>query len=205
MTAPRKTSPTPAVAAQAAPDERTHVCVGAIAGAHGIRGEVKVKAFTEDPMDVGAYGPVTTERGRVLVLDPIRVQGQAVVARVEGVADRNAAEALRGNRLWVPRAALPETGDEDEFYHADLLGLPVVDGAGTLLGTVATIQDFGAGDMIEVAFPQGGTAFLAFTREIVPSVDLKAGRLIAVPPEGWADQGADEQEADAADGGGQAE
>ncbi len=192
MIAPGKTRPSIGTAEISAVDERTHVCVGAIAGAHGIRGEVKVKSFTSDPLDVGAYGPVLTDRGARLVLLPLRVQGQAVVARIEGVADRNAAEALRGRRLYVPRSALPATEDEDEFYHADLLGLAVVDGAGEVLGKVASIQDFGAGDMIEVAFEGGASAFLAFTREIVPVVDIAAGRLVAHPPEGWADTGADE-------------
>ncbi|PWR22088.1 ribosome maturation factor RimM [Zavarzinia compransoris] len=185
MIAPKKTAPKPGTAAPAV-DGPGYVCVGAVAGAHGIRGEVKVKPFTEDPMAVGGYGPVLTSKGLTLELQPLRVQGTAVVVRIDGVDDRNKAEALRGQRLYVPRAVLPEP-DEDEFYHADLLGLPVLDGAGTRLGTVAAIQDFGAGDMIEVAFDGGGSAFLPFTREVVPGVDLKAGHLVAVPPEGWLD------------------
>ncbi|MDD3445319.1 MAG: ribosome maturation factor RimM [Zavarzinia sp.] len=186
MAVSTKALPTSGTATPVAVDGPGYVCVGAIAGAHGIRGDVKVKPFTEDPLDVGAYGPVFTARGISLKLQPVRVQGQALIARIEGVADRNAAEALRGQRLYVPRDALPET-DEDEFYHADLLGLPVVDGAGETIGTVRTIQDFGAGDMLEVALATGGTAFLPFTLDVVPTVDLKAGHLIALPPEGWLD------------------
>lgn len=186
MAAPTKIAPKPGTAALPAVDGPGYVCIGAVAGAHGIRGEVKVKPFTEDPLAVGDYGPVLTNKGLTLELQPLRVQGTAVVVRIDGVDDRNKAEALRGQRLYVPRAALPEP-DEDEFYHADLLGLPVVDGTGNRLGTVATIQDFGAGDMIEVAFDGGGSAFLPFTREVVPTVDIKAGHLVAVPPEGWLD------------------
>lgn len=185
MAVSTKTSPPAGTATQVAVDGPGFVCVGAIAGAHGIRGEVKVKPFTADPLDVGSYGPVLTTRGTRLDLQPLRVQGQVVVARIDGVADRNAAEALKGLRLYVPRDALPDTDDEDEFYHADLLGLPIVDAAGETIGTVRTIQDFGAGDMLEVALATGGTAFLPFTRETVPTVDLKSGRLTAVPPEGW--------------------
>lgn len=193
MAAPTKIAPNPGTAALPAVDGPGYVCIGAVAGAHGIRGEVKVKPFTEDPLAVGDYGPVLTSKGLTLELQPLRVQGTAVVVRIDGVDDRNKAEALRGQRLYVPRAALPEP-DEDEFYHADLLGLPVVDGAGNRLGTVATIQDFGAGDMIEVTFDGGGSAFLPFTRDVVPTVDLKAGHLVAVPPEGWLDAPDDQSE-----------
>lgn len=170
------------------------VCVGAIAAAHGIRGEVKVKSFTADPLDVGAYGPLTTDRGLVLKLKPLREQGDGVIARVDGIEDRNAAEALRGLKLFVPRAQLPETQDEDEFYHADLLGLGVEDQSGVKIGRIRSIQDFGAGDMLEITLEQGGSAFLSFTREMVPTVDIKAGRVIAVPPEGWLDEPAREGE-----------
>lgn len=165
-----------------------YVCVGAIAAAHGIRGEVKVKSFTADPLDVGAYGPVTTDRGQVLKLKVLREQGDAVVVRIEGIADRNEAEALRGLKLFVSRDKLPASDDEDEFYHADLLGLAVEDQAGVKLGRILSIQDFGAGDMLEIALEQGGSAYLAFTREAVPVIEVKAGRVIANPPEAWLEE-----------------
>ncbi len=187
MVSPAKTSAA-GTATPVAVEGRDFVCVGAVAGAHGIRGEVKVKPFTEDPMAVGAYGPLTTEKGRLLKLTPIRVQGGAVIARIEGVDDRNAAEALRGSRLHVPRANLPATEDEDEFYHADLIGLAVVDAAGEAIGKIVAIQDFGAGDMLDVALATGGFAYLPFTREVVPTVDVKAGKVVAVPPEGWLEE-----------------
>ncbi|RJF88484.1 ribosome maturation factor RimM [Oleomonas cavernae] len=182
----QQTTGTTAPAVVEGPD---YVCIGAIAAAHGIRGEVKVKSFTAEPVDVGAYGPVTTDRGQVLTLKVLREQGKAVIARIDGVGDRNAAEALRGLKLFVARAALPAPVGEDEFYHADLLGLAVEDEAGDKLGRVLSIQDFGAGDMIEVALAAGGSAFLAFTRQAVPVVDVKNGRVIVAPPEGWLDQG----------------
>jgi 16S rRNA processing protein RimM len=172
-----------------------YVCVGAIAAAHGIRGEVKVKSFTANPQDVGAYGPVTTDRGQVLKLKVLREQGDAVVVRIEGVADRNEAEALRGLKLFVSRDKLPAPDDEDEFYHADLLGLGVEDQAGVKLGRILSIQDFGAGDMLEIALEQGGSAYLAFTREAVPVVEVKAGRVIANPPEAWLEEPARDDEA----------
>ncbi len=187
----QQTTGTTAPAVVEGPD---FVCVGAIAAAHGIRGEVKVKAFTADPLGVGAYGPVTTDRGQVLKLKVLREQGDAVIARVDGVTDRNGAEALRGLKLYVSRASLPAPEDEDEFYHADLLNLAVEDQAGETLGRIASIQDFGAGDMIEIALAQGGSAYLAFTRDIVPTVDVKGGRVIVAPPAGWLDQGEKEGE-----------
>jgi len=186
-----QTTGTTAPAVVEGPD---YVCVGAIAAAHGIRGEVKVKPFTADPVDVGAYGPVTTDRGQILKLKVLREQGDAVVVRIEGVADRNEAEALRGLKLFVPRDKLPAPDDEDEFYHADLLGLGVEDQAGVKLGRILSIQDFGAGDMLEIALEQGGSAYLAFTREAVPAVEVKAGRVIANPPEGWLEEPARDDE-----------
>ncbi|WP_439817927.1 ribosome maturation factor RimM [Zavarzinia sp. CC-PAN008] len=160
------------------------LCLGAIAGAHGVRGQVRVKTFTATPDGVGAYGALSTEDGRRFRLVVERVMDGFVIARIDGVGDRNAAEALRGTRLYVPRAALPQAED-DEFYHADLLGLAVEDRAGTVLGTVRAIHDFGAGDLLELALPEGGTALLPFTQAVVPVVDVKAGRLVAEPPEGW--------------------
>ncbi|HEY7689042.1 MAG TPA: ribosome maturation factor RimM [Dongiaceae bacterium] len=158
------------------------ILIGVIVGAHGVRGEVKIKSFTAAARDVAAYGPVTDEAGnRPLKL---KVVGQAkgvVVARIDGVADRNAAEALKGLRLYVARAALPDTG-EDEYYCADLIGLPVERADGRAYGRILKVEDFGAGDVVEIALPDGGTEFLPLTRRIFPLLDPKARRVVIDPP-----------------------
>ena len=161
------------------------VCIGAIVGALGVRGEVRVKAFTADPADVAAYGPVETEDGRTFSLRITRpAKGDVVGARVEGIADRNAAEALRGVRLYVPRAVLPPP-EEDEFYHADLIGLAVVRQNGEVLGRVVAVHDFGAGDLLEIRPEAGGTpVMMPFTRETAPQIDLASGGIVADPPPG---------------------
>jgi 16S rRNA processing protein RimM len=161
------------------------VCVAEIGAPHGVRGEVRLKSFTADPAAVAAYGPLESEDGarrfRVLGARPAR---DALIARLEGIADRDAAEALRGLRLYVSRERLPPPA-EDEFYHADLIGLAVVDTAGRPLGTVTAVQNFGAGDLIEVAPAEGGPGVLVpFTKAAVPHVDIAGGRLVADPPEG---------------------
>jgi 16S rRNA processing protein RimM len=156
-------------------------------GAHGVRGLVKVKAFTAEPADVVAYGPLSDEGGsrrwRLEVVGPAPGKAEGVVlARVEGVKDRDAAQALHGVRLYVERAALPAP-DEEEFYHADLIGLRVEDGDGRNLGTVRAVENYGAGDVLDVAGPDGQSFLLAFTRAAVPLVDLAGGRLVAAPPD----------------------
>lgn len=160
------------------------LCLGAVAAAHGVRGEVKLKCFTAEPEAIGAYGPLTTERGEVLRLAGLRRQGEVMVARIHGVTSREAAERLRGQKLYVPRGALPEP-EGDEFYHADLLGLLVQDEAGQAVGRLVAIQDFGAGDLIEIALEAGGTAFLPFTRDLVPLVEPASGRVVIAPPADW--------------------
>lgn len=164
-----------------------HVCVGAVAGAHGVRGGVRIKSFTEDPHDVGAYGKVTDEAGRRTF--DIRVTGQAkgvVLARLSGIDSREAAEALKGLRLYVPRDRLPPPSD-DEFYHADLIGLAVVDQAGAVIGEVRAVHDFGAGDLLEIAMEGRAPVLVPFTAEAVPAVDIAAGRLVIDPPPGLLD------------------
>jgi len=162
------------------------VCVGVITGARGLKGEVRVKSFTARPEDVGAYGPLSDEAGtrtlRLAVTGPAK---DAVIARVEGVADRTAAEALKGTRLYVARDALPAAA-EDEFYHADLIGLRVeaVGGAGPAAwGAVKAVHDFGGGALIEIERPDGATVMLPFTKKAVPEVDIAGGRIVVVPPE----------------------
>ncbi|MCH6587046.1 MAG: ribosome maturation factor RimM [Proteobacteria bacterium] len=165
----------------AAEDER--LCVGVIAGAHGVRGLVKIKSFTADPADLTAYGPLTDESGarRYQVAVTGRAKG-VLLARIEGVGDRDAARALRGARLYVARAALPEPEDE-EYYHADLIGLAVEDRAGAPLGRVAAVQNFGAGDILEIERPDQGTLLVPFTKAAVPLVDPAGGRVVVEPPE----------------------
>lgn len=194
MSAMRKpTTDRVTAAPQGLANSREHVCVGAFAAAHGIKGEVKVKAFTVDPSSVGAYGPLLDESGqRRFVLSSLRPTADSlVIARVEGVADRNAAEALRGIRLYAPRAALPAT-DEGEYYHHDLIGLDAVLASGEAFGKVVGVDNFGAGDMIEIEphdkKGNGETVVLPFTDETVPTVDLTAGRVVVVLPEGLDDE-----------------
>ena len=165
----------------AAEDER--LCVGVIAGAHGVRGLVKIKSFTEDPANLTAYGALTDESGarRYRVAVTGRAKG-VLLARIEGVGDRDAARALSGARLYIARAALPEPEDE-EYYHADLIGLAVEDRAGAPLGRVAAVQNFGAGDILEIERPDQGTLLVPFTKAAVPLVDPAGGRVVVEPPE----------------------
>jgi 16S rRNA processing protein RimM len=158
------------------------VLLGVVIAAHGIKGEVKVKTFTENPEGLSAYGPLTTEAGRTLEIAALRPAkaGEAVV-RFAGIADRNAAERLKGQSLYVARSALPRT-DEREFYLADLMGLRAEDAAGGALGTVKAVHNFGAGDVLEIEFSDGKTDFVAFTDANVPTVDIAGGRVVIVPP-----------------------
>lgn len=158
------------------------VCVAAVAAAHGVRGALKLRCFTEVPENVAAYGPVCDEHGRELfALEVIGEAKGGVLARASGVTTREAAEALRGTRLYVPRSRLPAT-EEDEFYHEDLVGLAAWDPAGRELGRVVAVLNFGAGDVLEIATPEGQSELLPFTRAVVPEIDLAAGRLTVVPP-----------------------
>jgi 16S rRNA processing protein RimM len=159
------------------------VCVAQVATAHGVRGALRLRTFTEDPASVAAYGPLLDEKGRELF--SVRVIGAAkggVLVKAEGVETRDDAEALRGLRLYIPRDRLPEPEDEDEFYLSDLVGLEAVDAAGAPRGRVVTVQNFGAGDLVEVRGPDGETFYVPFTREAVPEVDVKGGRVVIAPP-----------------------
>jgi 16S rRNA processing protein RimM len=159
------------------------VCLGQIGAAHGVRGEVRLHSFTADPASITSYGPLETEDGRVFAIETLRQAKDHFVARISGVADRDAAERLKNIKLYVPRERLPEPQQPDEFYHADLIGLSVVDRAGRKLGTVAAVHNFGAGDLIEVTPEAGGkTELLPFDETHVPAVDIAAGRIVVVPP-----------------------
>ena len=161
----------------------TLIVMGVITAAHGIRGEVKLKSFTEVPEDIAAYGPLYLndgpERLEILSLKPAKGQ---FVARLKGIADRNAAEALKGVRLKLPRSRLPET-EEDEYYHEDLVGLVVEDTSGRVVGRICAVQNFGAGDLLEIRPPRGRSFFVPFTRADVPEVDLAGGRVVIRPAE----------------------
>ncbi|HUZ34622.1 MAG TPA: ribosome maturation factor RimM, partial [Xanthobacteraceae bacterium] len=126
------------------------ICLGQIGAAHGVRGEVRLRSFTAEPEAIARYGPLATEDGRVFEIETMRPAKDHFVAKLAGIGDRDAAERLANLKLYVPRERLPEPTEADEFYHADLVGLTVVDSDGKTLGTVVAIQNFGAGDLVEV-------------------------------------------------------
>ncbi len=171
------------------------VCLGVITAAHGVKGLVRVKSFTAEPEAIARYGPLEDESGqRRLELQLVGAARGVLLARLPGIADRDAAERLKGTRLYLARAALPVPGDE-EYYHADLLGLAAVLRDGTVLGRVRAIHDYGAGDSIEIERAQGGIVVLPFTRAAVPEVDLAGGRLVVEPPAGWLEPARPEEDA----------
>lgn len=160
-------------------DSNKRVCVGVVTGAHGLRGLVRVLPYTDVPEDVGAYGPVETEDGQASYELDIRNRtgkGQILV-QIDGVDDRNAAEALKSVKFYVPRERLPEA-EEEEFYYADLVGLRVLGQDDSELGTVRAVQNFGAGDMLEINDTRGGVSTIPFTRAAVPEVDISGARVV---------------------------
>ncbi len=152
-------------------------------GAHGVNGTVRIKSFTEQPANVAAYGKVSDEAGaRWFALEPIGVSRGAILARIAGIDDRAAAEALAGTRLYVPRSALPAPDDE-EYYHADLLGLRAQSSDGEALGTVTSVHAIGETDVLEI--DRGAelpSLLIPFTRAAVPEIDLKTGRMVVEVP-----------------------
>jgi 16S rRNA processing protein RimM len=158
--------------------------VARIGAAHGIRGEVKLWSFTQEPAAVADYGPLETQDGaRRFEIESMRAAKDHFVARLAGIDTRAAAEALRNLDLYVPRERLPEIEEVDTFYHADLVGLAAVTADGSALGTVKALHNFGAGDIIEIAPLAGGeTLMLPFTADAVPKVDLAARKIVVVPP-----------------------
>jgi 16S rRNA processing protein RimM len=160
-----------------------NILLGAVIGAHGLKGEVKVKTFTRSPETLGAYGPLHTEDGRSFTLTHWRSnRPDEAIVRFAEVTGRNAAEALKGTELFVSRAALPKA-EADEFYHADLIGLRAEDQEGRVIGTVAALHNFGASDVIEITRDDGDSVMLPFTREVVPLIEIEAGRVIIAAPE----------------------
>jgi 16S rRNA processing protein RimM len=170
-----------------------HVCLCIIGAAHGVRGAVKAKCFAENIADLAAYGPLRDGQGQEFKITSAKPDKIGARLTLDGVHSREAAEALRGTALFLAREKLPALNDADDFYHADLIGLSVMDVAGEPLGKVAGVHNFGAGDLLEIApdennqehnqeHNQEKSAFYPFTKEIVPQIDIAAGFLTLVPP-----------------------
>jgi len=170
------------------------ICLGAIAGAHGVKGEVKIKTFTQTPEDIASYGSLQNEEGSVAFsIVKVRPDKMGVVATIEGLNDRDAAHKLKGTRLYVKREALP-LAEEETWYHADLIGLKVRARDDKEYGIVIGVYDFGAGDMVEVAPTSGEESiFIPFTRDTVPTVNIEQGFIVAEPIELMADDESDEE------------
>lgn len=165
-----------------ATQNENRLCLGVITGAHGIRGQVRVKSFTADPEHLTAYGALSDAKGEHVF--KLTVNGQSkgqLIVKIKGVNDRNAAEGLKGQELFIDRDRLPAP-DEDEFYHADLIGLSVETIDGEAYGKVKAVHDFGAGDILDIALVGGKAVMLPFTKETVPAIDLTAGKLVVNPP-----------------------
>lgn len=158
------------------------VLMGVFGAAVGLKGEIRLKSYTADPVDIAGYGPLLTRDGRAFEIISVREANEVVVVRVKGISDRTAAEKLTNIELFVPREVLGEAEDDDEFFHADLVGLNAETAAGERLGTVAALYDFGAGDMVEIKPPRGKPLVYPFTKAVVPVVDIAGGRIVIEPP-----------------------
>ncbi|MGC6512329.1 MAG: ribosome maturation factor RimM [Parvibaculales bacterium] len=158
------------------------VCLGAIAGAHGVRGDLKVKTFTADPLDLAAYGILQDEDGsRLFEIMTIVSDKIGARIRVRDITSRDLAHSLKGTRLYVPRERLPALETEDDFYYADLVGLKAVYPSSDPAGMVVGVHNFGSGDLLEIA-PDSQSFFVPFTKACVPEVNIKAGHLVIDPP-----------------------
>ena len=163
---------------------KDRVIVGALAGAYGVRGEVRVKSFCAVPEDIESYAPLFDDKGNTYTLAVLRPAKNALIVRIAEIATKEEADALKGVELFTHRSQMPELPD-DEFYHADLIGLTVYDTGGNELGRVKAVQNHGASDLLEVIVPGATqTVLLPFTKAAVPTVDLGTGRIVADPPEG---------------------
>jgi 16S rRNA processing protein RimM len=158
------------------------VILGIVGAPHGVRGEVRVKSSTADPLAIGRYGPVTLPDGRTLKIKSVRPASEVVLIKFEGIDDRNAAEALKFQTLAVPRDKLPPSDDED-FYHTDLIGLRCETPEGVLIGILTAIHDFGAGDILDIKPETGPNVTFGFTKANVPIVDIAGGKLVIILPE----------------------
>ena len=158
------------------------VLLGEIGAAQGLKGEVRLRSYTAEPAAIARYGALQDDAGRAIEIESLRVTPKALVVRIKGVTTREGAEAFTRTRLYVPRERLPERGEE-EWYHAELIGLAAFAPDGAQLGTVLAVHNFGAGDLIEIAPPEGPTLLIPFTRDAVPEVEVEGGRLTVVLPE----------------------
>lgn len=167
-----------------------HVLLGRIVAAHGLKGDVVVHSFTAVPEDIAAYGPLLVHRdGKRLELEVVRVSEKGLIARIAGIGDRTAAEALKGTELWIERERLPPA-DEGEFYYADLIGLAAVSPDGQAIGRIVAVENFGAGDLLEVRLEGSRrTEFVPFTDACVPEIDLAGGRVVVQLPTTAGDDG----------------
>jgi len=162
------------------------VCLGLIVGSKGLRGEVKIKSYTDDPQDVAAYGPVSTDDNRTLSLAVTGASKGVVIAKMEGVEDRTQAEALKGLKLYVARSALPPP-DAQSLYQVDLIGLRAVRTDGDILGTVTAFHNFGAGDLMEVQAEDGKSVLIPFTEAAISEVDIEGRQILITPLPGLFD------------------
>lgn len=183
---------------------KSPVLLAEIGAPHGVRGEVRVKSYTGDPEAIGDYGPLMDYKGRSYTVENLRAlkDDMLVVAFIE-IPDRTAAEKLTRTKLYVDRSALPEPDDEEEFYHADLIGMPVETTAGEALGAVLAVPNFGADDLLEIERPGRKSIYVPFTRTAVPTIDLAARRIVVDPPPGLLEEASPDEEAEgraAADG-----
>lgn len=169
--------------------------MGRIGRAHGVSGQVRIKAFTADPLSIADYGPLTDHAGRAYTLIDVRPGKEVIIARIEGVTDRAAAEALNGRELYAERSQLPPDDDPDTFYHADLVGLEARDETGAVIGRIDGVYDFGAGDILDIAPKAGGKSVMVpFTRDAIPQVDVGAGFVTIAGFDDFVDTGAREDE-----------
>ena len=181
-----------------AADGQRKVQLGVVAGAHGVRGEVRIRSFCAEPADIGAYGPLSDEQGRrIFTVRPTGTSSKGdIIARIDGVADRTAAEALRGLRLYAARAQLPPPAP-GEWYEDDLIGLAARGSDGRDWGRVVALHDFGAGTLLEVSGGGHGRAFMVpFTDPAVPRIDVEGGTITVDPPDGLLDDRADQHRRD---------
>ena len=158
------------------------ICVGAIGGGFGVQGEVRIKSFCADGKDIAKYSPLQDENGKPYTLGKLRNMKDGFAARIDEIPTKEAADALRGTRLFASRDNFPEL-EEDEYYHSDLIGMEVFDGNGEKIGKVKSIQNFGASDILEIYY-NASTSMIPFTRAIVPTVDMGTRRIVIDPPEG---------------------
>jgi len=156
------------------------ILLGVVGGAHGIKGEVRIKSFTEDPTDIKAYGPLFDAKGNKYTIRTARIQKNVVVVTINEIADRNGAELLNGTELFVDRSALPED-DEDEFYQSDIVGMAVESVDGVAIGTVIAFHDFGAGEVIEIKPERGSSVMIPFSEAAVPDIDVERRVMIVEP------------------------